>query len=519
LLFQRDIVEKSLEAYAPKLNGNSGKEFLEKIVQVGFDLPLPEKQRLYQALTEELEKLVTDDAVLPRFDKQRWLNIFHGGINTFFGNLRDVRRYLASLSFHISLFKNQDSFEVNPIDLIALEALRVFEPEVYCKLPALKGNLFEDQRRNILDSKENEKVQRIQESILGNVATKHKDSVKQILKLLFPNAGWFLDGYLGSHSEGMYEDWLRDLRVCHSTIFDRYFTLAVPEGDITQAELDAFLSVINDRDALLKQFRILHEKGLAGPLLDRLEVYKQKIELKYADSFIPALFDIADELPDKLEGFEDITPISQIARVIYWYLQQEKDTTERAKIIKKAIEASNSILLPVRIIDDEIDLLNKGEDSERYGFKKKDLDELKSFCLARLIKAAQNGGLINVTMLPYVLHCWSKWGGRSAVREWIDKSAESSDSLIRLLSAFVQNPTSIHSGEAGMRRYWVLDIDNLDNFCVLESIQKRVSQLDTNSLSPEDQRTVRVFEIALKRKNEGRKLDYGFDKEDEYEII
>ena len=35
------------------------------------------------------------------------------------------------LSFQVSLFRNKESFEVNPIDLIALETLRTFEPKVY----------------------------------------------------------------------------------------------------------------------------------------------------------------------------------------------------------------------------------------------------------------------------------------------------------------------------------------------------------------------------------------------------
>jgi len=46
LLFQRDIVEKSLESSAPL----TGQDFLEKIVQVGFNIPQIERARLEKVL-------------------------------------------------------------------------------------------------------------------------------------------------------------------------------------------------------------------------------------------------------------------------------------------------------------------------------------------------------------------------------------------------------------------------------------------------------------------------------------
>src|SRR5205823_5756119 len=137
LLFPRDIVEKSLEAIAPI----SGKEFLEKIVQVGFDIPRVERVRLEKVLFAGLDELLEDRAVGQRFNQQRWDNIFISGLRPYFETLRDVHRFLATLAFHVALFRNSTSFEVNPIDLIALEVLRVFEPEVYHRLPEAKSVL------------------------------------------------------------------------------------------------------------------------------------------------------------------------------------------------------------------------------------------------------------------------------------------------------------------------------------------------------------------------------------------
>ena len=79
LLFQRDVVEKSLEEIAPI----TGREFLEKIVQVGFDVPRIERSRLERVLFSGLDKLLGQETVGQRFNRQRWQNIFLRGATRF----------------------------------------------------------------------------------------------------------------------------------------------------------------------------------------------------------------------------------------------------------------------------------------------------------------------------------------------------------------------------------------------------------------------------------------------------
>lgn len=113
LLFQRDIVERSLDSPS----SISGREFLEKIIQVGFDIPRIERTRLEKVLFAGLDELLADEKVSKRFDQKRWGNLFLGGLRPYFKTLRDVYRYLATLSFQVSLFRSTGSFEVNPVDL------------------------------------------------------------------------------------------------------------------------------------------------------------------------------------------------------------------------------------------------------------------------------------------------------------------------------------------------------------------------------------------------------------------
>ena len=283
LLFQRDIVENSLVDISPI----TGRGFLEKIVQVGFDIPKIERTRLEKVLFSGLDELLVGKSIEQRFDQHRWGNIFIPGLGPYFETLRDVHRFLATLSFHVSLFRNTGSFEVNPIDLIALEVLRVFEPEVYHRIYEIKPTFMNKHFSELNEKDANDMTRREIESIVEQASEKNRSQVKEILKELFPTVGWVFGGY--PYGDAFDEQWFRELRVCHPNVFDRYFHFTIPEGDLSQADLDSILSLVGNREGLVSEFRSLYKRGLLGVVLDRLEAYKEKIDLQHAVPFITAL--------------------------------------------------------------------------------------------------------------------------------------------------------------------------------------------------------------------------------------
>ncbi|WP_230861042.1 P-loop NTPase fold protein, partial [Vibrio harveyi] len=79
LLFQRDLVEEKLNDGA-----QLGRDYLEKIIQVPFDIPRIETTRLHSLLFNKLDKIIEQDASATKmFDSGRWGNIFHGSLNTY----------------------------------------------------------------------------------------------------------------------------------------------------------------------------------------------------------------------------------------------------------------------------------------------------------------------------------------------------------------------------------------------------------------------------------------------------
>ncbi len=147
--FDRARVETALAE-----DGLPGREYLEKIVQITFDLPaIPDsaiRTQIVEAILETLNS-VEDAGTL---DTSLWPDVFEEIIRPLIRHMRDVRRFAASLRSAV----NSLDGHVELVDVLALEAIRVYLPDVFLAmsqnqpaLPHLRTTLTsrEDKRRGL----------------------------------------------------------------------------------------------------------------------------------------------------------------------------------------------------------------------------------------------------------------------------------------------------------------------------------------------------------------------------------
>ena len=137
LAFDYDVVVRALG----KVQHGDGKEYLEKIVQVPFEIPVPNIDDIHEALFSKLNGILGD---IPEedWDKETWAKLFQQGIKNYIRSIRDVIRYTNVFSLKYELLKN----ETSAADLLGLTCLQVFEPTVYSKLPSYKDILCGEKR-------------------------------------------------------------------------------------------------------------------------------------------------------------------------------------------------------------------------------------------------------------------------------------------------------------------------------------------------------------------------------------
>ena len=187
--------------------------------------------------------------------------------------------------------------------------------------------------------------------------------LRKFLTYLFPK----LDTVFGRTSyEASYDQmWQRNLRVCSPEVFPFYFSMGIPEGEISNAEIQATLSIGADEQGLTSKLLELANQmrpdGITGirPFLHRLENYTEDtMAVEQAKSLITVLLLIGDQLlisDDQPRGMFELDTDLSISRVIFQLMRRLKEE-ERFVAFRAAIERSTSLTT----VAHEVSLLEAG---------------------------------------------------------------------------------------------------------------------------------------------------------------
>lgn len=495
LLFQRDLVEDKLTD-----GKQTGRDYLEKIIQVPFDIPRIEVTRLQNLLFSRLDKIIEqDESAVRMFDSGRWGNIFHGALHTYFNNLRSVYRYTSTLSFHFSLLKGKSAFEVNPVDLIAIECLRVFEPDVYGELARSKEIFTKNGHGGYGRSRE--ATTSIIEGIIDKSKEHSRQSVKEMLKQLFPTIEWALGGM--SYTGEFASTWLREMRVCHPSNFDKYFQFSIPAGELSNSDLQEMLSLTSDSEALSSFILSLKERGILKNALSQFESFTDEIPLNNGNSYIKALLDIGDVIDHESVGFTMFSSNTHAVRLVVWFLRRIDDVEERGTILLRCFKASEGISIVEHILQADENRREKSDPDIVLGDKS--FSDIKQEFVSKLDSLAENSPNILMTHehLASFLYRWKRWGDEKKVVEWLKSQTHDADGCIKLLKAFVTKSSSQGMGDYVARVSSNIKLESIENFIEIEPIKKLIDDIDPNSLDNKSKESVLAFNEALDRRDKG----------------
>jgi predicted KAP-like P-loop ATPase len=327
LVFDKQVVSKAL----CDTKEASPEAYFEKTIQVAFELPSPDKTSLRRLLFEKLDSVLIGTpkdgdclnssqpcgetspsaeepelqqvpdlegadvenpptALAQVFDQTYWSNVYFQGIDHFITNLRDIVHLTDTLTMTYPVVKG----EVNPVDFIALESLRVFYPMVYDIIRKNKND-FVGKVNVSLDE-----LKKFHNSWLAQLQDKDKQPVKNLLKIIFPK----LQPVWGKRYYDEQElKWRNQQRVCCSEIFPIYFRLTLSEADLSNTQIQAILASACDAKLFGKKLIELSEQirpdgtTQVRAFLEKLEDSTlNEIPTDWIPSILEAFFDVGEEL-------------------------------------------------------------------------------------------------------------------------------------------------------------------------------------------------------------------------------
>jgi predicted KAP-like P-loop ATPase len=440
LTFDKRVVIDALR----ETQGISGESYLEKIVQSPFELPLPDRSSLYRLLLGKLEAIM---AGTPEelFDQTYWSNIFMKGIEHFLITPRKINLLTNTLSVTYSAVRG----EVNPVDFIGIETLRIFCSDAYNMIRTYPEKFT---GRELVSSKIDQ-LRIFHESWISQVAEEDREAVRGLLSRLFPKL------------ENVWEDlgfdrpveatWRKQLRICSPDIFPIYFHLALPQGAVSNAEIMAILSLVDNPEAfsahLLELATQIRPDGRSrlNALLERVMDYAgEEIAAESIPSILLSLLDVGDQLLGAESEDCGKFPIGNDQRIaqIIWQLLQRLPGETCFEVLRQAIANGRAVFTSARIVTElgkfGIKHAGEGRSKAESPVRRVEQVSLEKLVLAKVRGAAQNGGLLNCPKLPELLSLWKDLAGEAEPKSWVDKVAGDDRHLADLLEQFLEKDFS-----------------------------------------------------------------------------
>ena len=240
LAFDRRRVARSLSRAEDE---EEGQQYLDKILQITYDLPTVHEAILPDRFFTWLEELLQGREV-GQLDKPVWGRVFYEVIKPLLGNLRHVKRYLSSLPVTLDTIGP----EVALADLLGMEAFRVLRPRLFEELKAHSDCLVHPTSVSQSWLPQEERHRQIKNRLKGMLERAGDDraAVESILELLFPAT----QGLVGNESYGAEWSgtWRKQRRVACEEVLRIYLNAGLDDGALALSEVQDLVGALTDQN-------------------------------------------------------------------------------------------------------------------------------------------------------------------------------------------------------------------------------------------------------------------------------
>ncbi|MCE5207696.1 MAG: AAA family ATPase [Chloroflexi bacterium] len=446
LAFDDEMVADALQEKYGTNNTDAGKKFLEKIIQVPLNLPIIEHQSLrnfcFKGIDEALKQANIELSV---DDVHHFVSGFSSGIEIQLKTPRMAIRYINALKFSLSMVRG----EVNIVDFLLIEAIRVFYPDIYSFI-CNSQEVFLGKSLEFYDSSqvEKDKLRKIVDKIFIDVPEAVQGSIKGLLISLFPR----LQSIYGNTSYLSEWDkrWETEKRICSDRYIKRYFSYSLPINDISDQEIEAIISLLNtaSQEEIINSINTLITPQNSEALISKLLIFTENLPSDSSKQLALALSNFGTKLPNPKQFSEFNTPFSRGAMLISHLVENITPKEERFEFVNQIIEKSQ----PLTFASEIISWLRT--DNSRYpnAFSGSEKDELANDLAKRIEKEANNGLSIFdefPRQAPLLMTYWSTRVSSERANHYLQNFIEgNAKNIAKVLSSYLPTTYTLMTTDA-----------------------------------------------------------------------
>lgn len=443
LSFDQDIVASSIGERFGSGDKQAGLSFLEKIIQVPLNIPVAQPEALKEYCFELVEKSINESKIeLSKVEVQRFASEFIENIQIRLKTPRLAIRYRNSLSFSFPLLKG----EVNNVDLMLIEALKIFYPKHY---EFVKENSFyflssyDSSSYSVGHGDVETKKKDLSEHLtqLGHdLSKRERESVKSLLSELFPRLN---EAFKNTFYNGEM-NWYKDKRIVSPNYFKRYFSFTVIKGEVSDILFDRFINSIesSSSDEIIHNMKQLIGSSSIDNFLHKIRSQEKDIDWKISKKLALCIALSGEVFKENFSvftlGFQ--SPKSQAAIFLFQLLKNHDNKSEDFDFAKELLNKA----YPYDFAYEIIYWLRAGKTDDDKIFTEKQNQELGKELIDRALLESKDEPIF-ITFsnnLYYILGDWKEIdinGFNTYFKNTLDSEPKRVLDLLRALTSITRS--------------------------------------------------------------------------------
>ncbi|HVA07664.1 MAG TPA: P-loop NTPase fold protein [Acidimicrobiales bacterium] len=441
LAFDASVVADALaERYAP--GTSHGMSFMEKIIQLPLHLP-PVGSDLLRQVTLETVDVALEQAgtEMSRTEIGEFVSTFDRAVVPRIKTPRIGKRYGNAVLFALPMIGD----EVRPVDLLLIEAMRIFYPRLYEWVRTHEEEVIG--QRSMAQGKADGANAVLREVVAEATTGMAEDEVRGaqvLLTTLFPRteSAW-QNKHWGSDWDST---WAKERRIASGQYFRRYFTYTVPAGDLRDADVDALIALLADPDhdggEVADLARQLIDRGGPETFLQKVGTHLDAMSSEASARLVVLLAAFSDLLPDH-SGFMSLSTMERAA-LLASKLVERLAPEERLGVVAAVMKAAQSIPFAVELVR-----WIRPQDGEVKTLTLEETAKAGRLLLERIIPVWEGDDPFSALGkgVAGTLHVWVLYGDADELRACLARliGADISNAF-RLMGAFLGQAWSMESG-------------------------------------------------------------------------
>lgn len=505
LLMDREVVSSALK----EVHNIDGNEYLDKIIQVPFEIPDISKEKLYSILQKKIKNVYENLPIKVKIDQTYMRYVLDDCVYPYVKTLRYVNRIINIFQFKYGALYEETAFE----DMLALTTIEVKEPKLYKWIYDNKDNVCGGVNHAFFKLKNKDISYCTLYENEFNANGIYSNAAINFLKTIFPTFADDINEHVYKYVNK--DDTRAGMRISHEEKFDLYFSFDLEAVQVSRKIIDESIHDY-DKEQLIETIKNINKSGEIRYYLEELKSLTEYVPNDRLHLLSSVIISLIGEFKDeKRDEIFSLSANNLIYCILNDFFKRFSDSSEGYEIIKSSLEkADKDSIGEFAIIINRIELSYArlvGTSEKEYDqiISLDKLENLENVYVKKVKEILKDEPISDINEFYMALYLWECFDKESAYK-YLNNLFKDDINKIKFICSMAEEWTNTDN-EMG----WSFSSNRYEKYITSEEVYELIKKLDKMKLEKfTDLEKLKIAAFYLSYKN-GRLYDVSLEKAQE----